>query len=463
MRSSKSNRGIIKATLAVGLLVGGSLVAGTFFFGGSRGETTSPAGMLTFEVIRGEFVSSITESGDVESSINEEIRCRVRERGGTAIVKIVPEGTMVKKDDFLIQLDDSSLQDELVEQKIRVATDTASVIQAQSDLDTAMQTLEEFESGVYGQELSTYQAEQAFAQENLRRAKDYQRYSENLALKGYVTKAQLEADRFAVVKAQKELDLAESKLTVFEKHTRERMLKELNAEIEKQKANLEAAQFTKELSMLRLDYYQKQVNSCKILAPSDGQVVYANEIERGDNAIIIEEGVNVREGQLLIRLPDPTKMQVTTKVNDSKINSVAKGQSAIIRLDTAPETPIRGIVSKVAAFPEPRRWSQAPIEYEVFVEVSEKHEMVRPGLRAKVEIFVEKISNVLQAPVSAVINQNDSYYVLVQNDNDLELRPIDIGPNNESVVVVKGGLNPGERVLLDPERFQDELDQGNDS
>ncbi len=452
------NRGFLKTSVAVGLLLGVGLVVSTIFYGKSASTSKVPESALTFEVIRSDFVSTITESGDVESSSNVEIRCRVRERGGTAILKIVDEGTMVKPGDFLVQLDDAGLRDELIEEKIRVATDRASVIQAESNLEAARRALAEFENGVFSQELQTLQAEHAFAQENLRRAEQYQTYSENLARKGYVTKAQLEADRFAVVKAKKELELSKSKLALYEEFTRDRMVSELKAEINKEEANLEAAQFTLDLSKQRLKYYEDQVEACCILAPTDGQVVYANEIDgRGDSGIVIEEGVTVRESQPIIRLPDPSKMQVTAKVNDSKINAVRAGQTAIIRLDTAPETPIKGVVRKVAAFPEPRRWSQAPIEYKVFVDVLEQTDMVRPGLRAKVEMFVEQLADAVQVPVSALIKQNQSHFVVVQSGDKLELRSVDIGPNNQSTVVIHRGVEPGEKVLVDPDRFRDQL------
>ncbi len=454
----------MKTALLSGIVLCAGLAAATAWFGGSADQDSDPVGGLTSIVKQGQFVSSITEPGDVQSSSNVEIRCRVRERGGTPILKVVAEGTRVEAGDFLVQLDDSSFRDELVEQKIRVATDKASVIQAESDLNTATRGLQEFENGQFDQELATLEAELAFSQETLRRTRQYKQYSEKLARKGYVNKAQLEADRFAVIKAEQEVNLAQSKLTVFRDFTQERLKAELVAEIKKQEANLEASQYTLELSKQRLAYYEQQVASCHIVAPVAGQVVYANDVEgRGDSGIVIEEGVSVREGQILIQLPDPTNMQVVAKVNDSKINSVRSGQDVTIRLDTAPEVPIAGRVRKVADFPLPRRWSQAPIEYEVFIDVTEQNELVRTGLRAKAEVFVERIDNALMAPVSSIIEKGDSYFAVVAEGTERELRSITIGPNNESHVVIASGLQPGEHVLVDPDEFrQDATEVGDD-
>ena len=415
---------------------------------------------LVHRVEYGDFESTVTEPGDMESASNIEIRCDVKSKGraGTTILEIVPEGTRVKKGDFLVQFDDSILRDELVAQKIQVANDRASVIQAESDLDTAKRALREYEDGIYEQERSLIEAEVAFATETVRRAEEYYRHSKRLSVRGYVTDSQLEADKYAVIKAAKDLELAKQKLEVFEKYTRERMVSELAAEIEKQEANLEAAEFTLQLSQQRQADLEEQIGNCRVTAPHEGMVIYANDNDRGDSSIVIEEGVLIRDGQVIIRLPDPAQMQVVTHVNDSKINLVKPGNSALIWLDTDPENPIQGEVGSIAGFPLPRRWYQAPIEYEVFVKVVEESDAVRPGLRAKVQIFVEQRHDVLQVPVSSIVREQDDYYVIVWSEAGLQGRRVEIGPNNDKFVVIENGLQEGEQVIIDGESYRDAVE-----
>ena len=450
--------GFIKTTVILFTMIAAGVTAASVYFG-SQSDDSIFEGALTGEVFEGEFIASINESGDVESASNFEIRCKVKSRGraGTTILKIAREGSRVKKGEFLVQLDDSELVDLEVQQKIDVAREEAALIQANKDLEAARQALKEFEGGLADQELDTLLAEVALAEETLRRARDKYKHTQVLSRKGYVTNTQLEADRFAVEKAKKDLDLAESQLKVFTDFTRSKTKTELEAEIKKQEAFKNAAEFTLQLAEQRLNFYQEQVASCRIVAPQDGQVVYANESDRrGNSSAVIEEGVMIRDGQPIIRLPDPSNMQVIVKVNDSKINSVAKGQKALIRLDSDPENPIEGLVRSKAAFPLPRRWYQAPIEYEVFVDVVEKDEEVLPGLRAKVEIFVERLESVVQAPVSALIqNEAGEYFVLKMSDENVVPTQVQIGPNNEQHVVIESGIKPGDVVLIDPDSYLD--------
>jgi multidrug efflux pump subunit AcrA (membrane-fusion protein) len=272
-----------------------------------------------------------------------------------------------------------------------------------------------------------------------------------------MTDTQLRADEFAAESTKEQLTLATEALRVYKKFSKDRILAELQSDIKQQRAQLEASEFTLELSRQREAEYMRQVDNCRILAPQAGTVVYANDSDRRDSSIVIEEGVTIRDGQEIFYLPDPTRMQVNAKVNDSKINKVKPGQRVEVRVDTSPEIPIAGIVRRVSSFPLPRRYYQAPIEYEVFIDITEQSPLIRGGLRGKVEIFVERQENVVQAPVSSLLlNGPDNYYVIVKTDvGKIEPRRVEVGSNNEKFVVIKKGLQQGDQVLIDADNYRD--------
>jgi multidrug efflux pump subunit AcrA (membrane-fusion protein) len=162
--------------------------------------------ILTAEVKRDAFSHEVVERGTIDSSHNVEVRCEVRSRSqnGTPILEIVEEGTHVKEGDFLVRLDDSLLQADLVQQQIVVQNSDAAMIQAETVVETSILARQEYENGTYKQEVEEVQSLVFVAEENLRRAEEYYRYSLRLASKGYVTNIQLEAYMFAVYKAMKE-------------------------------------------------------------------------------------------------------------------------------------------------------------------------------------------------------------------------------------------------------------------
>ena len=164
--------GLIKTIAVVAVLAVVASMTAYSFLGGGNDQPISEH-ELTFVAVQKPFISSIIESGDVASSSNVDIRCKVRERGGTAILEIVPKALWSRKVICWSSWKTPRFGTKWWNAKFRVAQDRASVIQAQSNLTAAQRSLTEFQNGQFLQELATYEAEYAFAQETLRRAREY--------------------------------------------------------------------------------------------------------------------------------------------------------------------------------------------------------------------------------------------------------------------------------------------------
>jgi multidrug efflux pump subunit AcrA (membrane-fusion protein) len=205
--------------------------------------TGLPSEVLTAPAVVDRFVQEIVESGEIESSSNVEVRCEVSTGSvGVALLQVVPEGAYVKEGDFLARIDDSGLKDRLITRQIDVNMSQAALAQAKADLENARLELQEYKSGLYREQEEKLESEEFVARENLRRAEEYLQYSENLAAKGYVSGVQLEADRFALEKASKELEVSRTRLEVLRKYTREKMLSSFEANIETSSVRLSSAQ-----------------------------------------------------------------------------------------------------------------------------------------------------------------------------------------------------------------------------
>lgn len=445
-----------------GLVVVGALVAGgAAYFGDWTHRDADVAAAILHPVSRGPFEHFVVERGEMESSNNEEVRCLVKaETGaGTAILKIVPSGKFVKQGDFLIQFDDSSLRTQLTQQKIYVANAQATKTQNETALKTAEAALQEYINGTSKQEQELARGEVFVAEENLRRAEEYLRFAERLAAVNYINAVQLDAERFAVQKATKDLEAAKTKLDVLQNHTYQKMVAQLNGAIAQAKAMLTASEATLALESSRLHVLETQVANCRVVAPNDGQVVYATSNDRRrDEQVIIEEGAIIREGQTVIRLPDVTQMQVKATVNESRINHVRPGAIAKIELDSAPGTFYDGYVESVDAFPMAGRWSSSTKEYGAIVKITSPTENLRPGLRAKVTVIVSREPDVLQVPVQSIVERGGVNYCLVSSNDKLSARPVEIGPNNDKFVVVHSGLEENEQVALDGKQYAETVE-----
>ena len=170
----------------------------------------------------------------------------------------------------------------------------------------------EYLNGTFKIQTLDADAQITIAMENLRTTQNLLDFSERNSRKGFVTPLQLEADRFAVQRAELELQSAQTAKMVLEKFEKAKMLKDFESKHETAKAKLSSEEAALALEKSRLDRLEKQLVECVIKAPQSGMVVYANDAGRsrfGQQSVQIEEGAMVRERQTLIRLPDLKNMQ----------------------------------------------------------------------------------------------------------------------------------------------------------
>ncbi len=421
---------------------------------------------LTIDAVEDVFEHRILERGEIESSKNVEVRCQVRSRSssGVQILKIVPEGATVEKDDPLVTLDDAQLQTEKIQQQIVVSNSESQVIEAQAALDAADLSLKEYEHGTF-QELVEQQESLVFvAEENKRRAEEYLEYSKRLANRGYIPEAQLEADTFAVEKARKELGVAKTKLRVLRDYTKAKMLKQLQADIDTATARLKSRKKTLELDRVRLTEIEDQIAKCEILSPAAGEVVYANDQDRRGSSgdLLIAEGRPVRERQVIIRIPDDSKMRVVAKVHESRIGFVRPGMQTDIVIESMPDLKLTGEVVSVNEYPIPSYsvYMAHIKEYAVQIDIHNPPDGLRPGMTANVDVLSERIERAIQVPNHSVVGRNGRFFCAVPTDAGLETREIKVGSSNEEMLVVTDGLEPGETIVLQPnaERILEQLD-----
>src|SRR5271170_3709401 len=76
--------------------------------------------------------------------------------------------------------------------------------------------------------------------------------------------------------------------------------------------------------------------------------------------------------------------------------------------------------------------------------------VLRPGQYGKVRAVTRMQSNALLIPQAAVNEQQGSYLVaVVDKDNRVSMRPVQVGQRTDTMWVIDGGLKPGDRVIVE--------------
>lgn len=463
--------------------------------GGKKKDTT----YITDQASKGPFRVTVTERGQLDSLNNVTLTSKVK--GYTTILSIVPEGTMVKTGDLLCELDSALLVDKEKQQQIQVTQAEATLKQAEENVaiqktqnesdysaaEVALKLAEldekKFLEGESERDLNVKEGAITKSREDLQRAEEIFEFSKRIAKKGYKNQNDVEADRIKVVKAEIDLEIAKEDLKVEKDYVQERKRIELKEDVQEKKRNLErvrrkgiatlaqfeaklkASQLTYEVEKSEHDRVLEQIEACKMIAPQNGQVVYANQnsSRRGNGENVIEEGTEVRERQSIIQLPDFSSMKVDARIHESKISMIKEQLPVDIRVDAFPDEIFLGVVDQISSVPISSNWMRPDLkEYKATIKIlpnGADTTKLKPGLTAEIEIRIEERDQVLQVPVQSVITIGDNRYIFALADDGAPKRKsIKIGQASDTMIEILDGIAEGEEVVLNPRtHFADEL------
>lgn len=439
------------------------LAFGTYLYMGNSGPSALEQ-PLTATAFRGTFIKEVLDQGEIQSSENVEIRCQIKSRYGSkgATVKtLVEEGKLVKAGDVLITLNSDEIEAALEEQTIARNNAFDALTAAENDLESVKATKEEYVEGLYKEEKSLKENAISQAKEELDKAIEYLEFSRKLQAKGFITTTILRNDEAAVDRAKRTWESANQSLLVLEKFTYTKFTSDFDSKINSAKSKRDAAEANLKIEEKQLAEIEEQLDSCKILVPEgqSGQVVYANIFSRRGNAeFVLEEGAAVREGQVLIKLPNPDKMQVRATVNESRVTSIKEGMQVRIAVDALNGAELDGTVTKVNQYAEPEGWGGGGVrKYGVYIEILNPIRELRPGMNASVTIETERQSDALMIPIQAVYGYRGKTFCLVNDNGVWVTTEVEVGSYNDTNMVITKGLEPGSIVGLNPAGFQDML------
>jgi len=195
------------------------------------------------------------------------------------------------------------------------------------------------------------------------------------------------------------------------------------------------------------------LENCTICAENGGMVIYPSSAEWRETPDITE-GATVREDQVLLMIPDLSKMQVKVGIHESKVDQLTIGMPARVKMR---DTIMNGKVSRIASVTRPAGWWTGNIvKYDPIIAL-DPHSGLRPGMSAEVDVIIANHENVLTIPVAAVLEEDGKHFCWVQTaDSSAQRHALKLGDSNDQFIVVKDGVKEGDKVVLNPLAFVDE-------
>ena len=360
----------------------------------------------------GPFELTVTTTGELQAKNSVKIygpsstrQLRIYEM---KLMRLIPEGTVVTKGDFVAELDRSELNSRLNDANLELQKAQSQFEQVR--LDTSLTLSKERDNQVnlrYAMEEAKLRKEQATYE-----APSVQRQAEI-----DFEKAERAYEQ-AAVNYQTQVKQAEAKMSEVE-------------------ADLSKAQ--NQFQMLA-DAGQEFT----IMAPENGMVVYKRDW-RGQK--LTTGGTVNAWDPVVAELPDLSVMESITYVNEVDIQKIKSGQDVRIGLDADPDKQLTGTVTSVANIGEQRPNSDAKV-FEVGIVINEADTTLRPAMTTSNTIVVAELPEVLHVPLETIHTPDSLTFVYTRRGGRTMRQQIELGLMNENEAIVQAGLDEDDRLYL---------------
>jgi len=228
--------------------------------------------------------------------------------------------------------------------------------------------------------------------------------------------------------AQQELDDAQSKDLSSE------------AQIDAAKAAAAGAQENTQVAGADNERVQALKNYTSVTAPLDGVVVW----RYADTGALIQSGTNSNEQDIpIVRISQSGLLRLRMPIPENDVQFVHLGDQMQVRVDAIG----RSFTGKIVRFTRDVNFETRTMETELDVE--NKDLSISPGMYANTEMQLAHADNVTTIPVDALVLQGNQETVYVLDmDNRVHIRNVDVGLRGSKLAEIKNGIEPGDRIIL---------------
>ncbi|MBP2643002.1 MAG: mdtE 1 [Firmicutes bacterium] len=193
-----------------------------------------------------------------------------------------------------------------------------------------------------------------------------------------------------------------------------------------------SAQAVAEKAQYSVRAAEKQRSDLVLTAPRAGVIGY-RQVEVGDIVLA---------GQKLLSIFDNSRIYVDCQVSEQDLSALTMGMNVEVQLES-----LGKIVPGKVVYISPA--ADANLTFIVRMELINPGSEVRSGMFARAILTAPLRQNTLVVPKTAVQEKDGANYVFVVNaQNSVEQRTVQVGARGDEAVEILGGLNEGEQIAL---------------
>ncbi len=406
----------MKKSIVYGLV---ALVVAAIAYFTLKSDASSSKVDIYADVKKSNFVVAVNATGELKAKKSIKIQGPqgMRSAGiyNTTIKDLIPEGTVVKKGEYVASLDKTELATKITGVQTEIEKELTKLEQIKIDTAIQMKGIRDDMANMLF----------SMAQERL-----------EIERNKYEPKMVIEQSELKLRNSERSMDQLRGKT--------ELMVIQSDAKVREIQANLK-----------QLDSKLKQMtdvaSSFMIRAPEDGMLIYERSWngKKGPGSQISAWDPTVAE------LPDLTKMTSVAYINEIDISKIKKGQKVNIKVDAFPEIDFDGQIISVANIGQELRGQEAKV-FEIVISINQVDDVLRPSMTTTNEIEIYQYEEVVNIPLEAFYSDSIDY-VFVKNKGKVVRQQIVSGASNENNIIVVEGLDVADKVLLTPPESEDKV------
>ncbi len=366
----------------------------------------------TVEIKRGEFLDSIQFRGEVKALKSVTISAPA-EAGDLQILKVSPEGTVVKPGDVVVEFDKTKTEQDLAQFRSALKSAEAEIGQAK--------------------------AQARLAEEQDKTTVLKARYD--------VEGAKLEAGKQEIV-SRIEGEEAKLKLADSEQKLKEAQAKEIS-DVTLNKATIESKVEASKKAKYDVQRAERSLGQMVLKTPSAGTISLLQHWG-SSGMVTYRPGDRAWPGASIAELPDASTLRISARVDETERGRLATKQPVTVQLNAIPDRQFTGhieTIGEIASLDFSGGW---PITRNFILEIvlDQTDPRFKPGITGQVTVVVEKVANAITLPAQALFQKSGQNVTYVWKSGQFEERSIEVGRRSGDKILVSSGVNQGDLVAL---------------
>ena len=164
------------------------------------------------------------------------------------------------------------------------------------------------------------------------------------------------------------------------------------------------------------------------------------------SVVSVSVGDQVSANAEIVEVVDPSVVEMDGIVDEIDILLLSEGLIASVTVDALPGQVLSGVVSEIAPAATNQ---QGVVTYSLRVRVQiPENVRLRDGLSAVADLILEQQLNVLLVPQQAIFGTFQAPTVKLQTESGIVEQPVVLGNSDDFWTEVRGGLQEGDRVVM---------------